>query len=197
MQSKKQDYLNFFKTVGKSKRLPRTGWVREKIKNPESAAEHSFRVGVIAMTLADKLEVSKDKLMKMALIHDLGTALTEDMVWIRWGVVDLKARDKKEREEIRGIVSLFSNIPGGKEYIKIFEEMTLRSSKEAKVFWQIDKLEMALQALEYEQEQKKNLDEFFATADLYIKHTILRGMFEEILSQRENKKGVIINYESN
>ena len=196
MQSKKQGYLDFFKTVGKSKRLPRTGWVREKIKNPESAAEHSFRVGVIAMTLADKLEVSKDKLMKMALIHDLSAALTEDMVWIRWGVVDLKAREKKETEEIKGIVSLFSDIEGGREYIRIFEEMILRSSKEAKIFWQIDKLEMALQALEYEQEQEKNLDEFFATADLYIKHPVLREMFEEILSQRENKKGAILNYES-
>lgn len=192
----KNKYLDFFKTVGKSKRLPRTGWVREKIKNPESAAEHSFRVGVLTMMLAERLGVDKDKLMKMALIHDLGAALTEDTVWIRWGVVDLKARDKKEREEIRGIVSLFSNIPGGKEYIKIFEEMTLRSSKEAKIFWQVDKLEMALQALEYEQEQEKNLDEFFATADLYIKHPVLREMFEEILSQRENKKGVTINYES-
>ncbi len=196
MQSKKQDFLNFFKIVGKSKRLPRTGWAREKVKNPESAAEHSFRVGVFAMMLAERLGVDKDKLMKMALIHDLGAALTEDMVWIRWGVVDLKARDRKEREEIKGIVSLFNDIEGGNEYIKIFEEMTLRSSKEAKIFWQVDKLEMALQALEYEQEQRKNLEEFFATADLYIKHPVLREMFEEILSQRENKKGVIINYES-
>ena len=196
MQSKKQDYLDFFKIVGKSKRLPRTGWVREKIKNPESAAEHSFRVGVIAMTLADKLEVSKDKLMKMALIHDLGLAATEDTVWIRWGVIDLKARDKKEKEEIREIVSLFNSMEGGKEYIKVFEEMVLRSSKEAKIFWQVDKLEMALQALEYEQEQGKNLDEFFATANLYIKHPFLREMFEEVLSQRENKREVITNYES-
>lgn len=189
-------YLDFFKTVGKSKRLPRTGWVREKIKNPESAAEHSFRVGVFTMMLADRLAVNKDKLMKMALIHDLGVAITGDIVWVRWGVVDLKAREKKEREEIKGVVSLFSDIEGGREYIKIFEEMILRSSKEAKIFWQIDKLEMALQALEYEQEQGKNLDEFFATADLYIKHPILREMFEEMIKQRENRKGAILNYES-
>ncbi len=196
MGSKKQGYLDFFKTVGKSKRLPRTGWVREKVKNPESAAEHSFRVGVFAMMLAERLGVDKDKLMKMALIHDLGAALTEDMVWIRWGVVDLKARDRKEREEIKGIVSLFNDIEGGKEYVKIFEEMTLRSSKEAKVFWQIDKLEMALQALEYEEEQGKNLEEFLTTADLYIKHPILREIFEEILNQRPSLKGRIQNYES-
>lgn len=196
MQSRKQDYLDFFKIVGKSKRLPRTGWVREKVKDPESAAEHSFRVSVFSMILADKLKVHKDKLMKMALIHDLGEAITGDIVWIRWGVLDLKAREKKETEEIKGVVSLFSDIEGGKEYINIFEEMTLRSTKEAKVFWQIDKLEMALQALEYEQEQRKNLDEFFATADLYIRHPVLREMFEEILSQRENKKEVVTNYES-
>ncbi|OGH21450.1 MAG: hypothetical protein A2958_01695 [Candidatus Levybacteria bacterium RIFCSPLOWO2_01_FULL_38_13] len=189
-------YLDFFKTVGKSKKLPRTGWIREKIKNPESAAEHSFRVGVLSMILAEKLEVEKDKLMKMALIHDLGEAVTGDLVWIRWGVVDLKARGKKEEQEIRGVIKLFSGIEEGKKYIKIFEEMILRSTKEARLFWQIDKLEMALQALEYEEEQGKNLDEFFATADLYVKHPVLREIFDEILSQRPAAKQRKIGYES-
>src|SRR3990172_1220246 len=123
MTAKKANYLEFLKIVGRSKRLLRTGWVREGIKNPESIAEHSFRVGVMAMTIANKLKVNKDKLMKMALVHSLGEAITGDKVWIRWGVVDLKAREAKEEQEIRGIVGLFSGTEGGGEYIKIFEEM--------------------------------------------------------------------------
>lgn len=184
----KVDYLDFFKTVGKSKRLLRTGWVREKIKDPESVAAHSFRVGVLAMILADKLGVDKEKLIKMALIHNIGEAITGDIVWIRWGVVDLKAREKKEKEEIKHIVSLFSNIDEGEEYIRIFEEMTLMATREAKIFWQIDKLEMALQALEYEETQGKKLNEFFSTADLYIKEPFLRGIFDEILKERVSKE---------
>lgn len=187
MSSKKADFLNFFETVGKSKRLPRSGWIREKIKDPESVAEHSFRVGVIAMVLADELKVDKEKLMKMALIHDLSMTFTEDIIWIRRGIVDLKAREKKEKDEIREIVNLFSSVQGGKEYVELFEEMILMATREAKIFWEIDKLEMALQALEYEERQEKKLDEFFITADLYIKEPQLRDVFEEILKRRPHK----------
>ncbi|MBI2031653.1 MAG: HD domain-containing protein [Candidatus Levybacteria bacterium] len=194
--AKKSDYLEFLKIVGKSKRLLRTGWVREGIKNPESIAAHSFRVGVLTMTVADELKIDKDKLMKMSLIHSLGEAITEDKVWVRWGVVDLKARKVKEEQEIRGIVGLFNGIEGGEEYIEIFEEMILRSSKEAKLFWQIDKLEMSLQAYEYEEEQNKKLDEFFATADLYIKEPFLREMFDEIMRKREERGKTLTKHES-
>lgn len=196
MMAKKSDYLEFLKIVGKSKRLLRTGWVREGIKNPESIAAHSFRVGVLTMTVADELKIDKDKLMKMSLIHSLGEAITEDKVWVRWGVVDLKARKVKEEQEIRGIVGLFNGIEGGEEYIEIFEEMILRSSKEAKLFWQIDKLEMSLQAYEYEEEQNKKLDEFFATADLYIKEPFLREMFDEIMRKREERGKTLTKHES-
>jgi len=196
MTAKKANYLEFLKIVGRSKRLLRTGWVREGIKNPESIAEHSFRVGVMAMTIANKLKVNKDKLMKMALVHSLGEAITGDKVWIRWGVVDLKAREAKEEQEIRGIVGLFSGTEGGGEYIKIFEEMVLRSSREAKLFWQIDKLEMSLQAYEYEEEQGKNLDEFFITADLYIKEPSIREFFKEIMKKRQERRKSITKHES-
>lgn len=123
----------------------------------------------MAMVLADELEVDKEKLVKMALIHDLSMVFTGDIVWIRFGVVDPKEREKKEKEEMRRIVEIFEKIKEGDKYVRIFEEMIVVSTNEAKIFWQLDKLEMALQAFEYEEEQGKNLDEFFATADLYIK----------------------------
>ena len=55
---------------------------------------------------------------------------------------------------------------------------------------------MALQAFEYEEEQGVLLEEFFLNADLFIKDKILRDIFEEILNQRPNLKGRILNYES-
>lgn len=190
------NYLQFFKEVGKSKRLLRSGWVREEVKDSESVAEHSFRVGVLAMILADKLKVNKDKLMKMALLHDLSMSMTGDKVWIRWGIVDVKSREEKEKEEIKGVVSLFHKITNGNEFIEIFEELLTRSSGEAKIFWQIDKLEMAMQALEYEEEQGRNLEEFFGTADLYIKEQLIRNIFKEIVRSRPLKERRILNNES-
>ena len=184
MNRRRVNYLNFFKTVGKSKRLARSGWVREKVNDPESVAEHSFRVGVLAMLLADELNVNKEKLMKMALIHDLSMNVTGDKVWVRWGIVDIKAREEKEEKEIRGIVGLFHQMKQGDEFIKIFEELLGRSSKESKIFWQLDKLEMAMQALEYEEEQNKNLEEFFVTAGLYIRDPLIVDILKEILKSR-------------
>lgn len=190
MISKKANYLGFFKDLGKSKRLLRSGFVREKINDPESVAEHSFRTGVIAMVLSDKLGLSldKDKLIKMALIHDIGEIITGDIVVQRGEVIDLNLRDSKEEKERMGIKQIFGQILEGDVYGKIFEEMIERKSPEAKVFWQFDKLELALTALEYEEEQGKKLEEFFLDASTNIKEPLLRKLLAEIYRKRPRIK---------
>lgn len=191
MPSKKTDYLDFFKSVGKSKRLLRSGWLREKVKDPESVAEHSFRVSVLAMVLSDKLghKLDKNKLIKMAILHDLGEVITGDIVTERHDIIDIERRDDKEKEEKEGIREVFGKIGLSDEYVKIFEEMIGRTTLEAKVFWQFDKLEMALQALEYEEEQGKNLEEFFLNVELYhVRDPLLKEIFNEIKKQRKVKK---------
>lgn len=191
MGSKKINYLEFFKTVGLSKRLLRTGWLKiGKIKDPESIAEHSFRCGVLAMVLSDKLWVNldKDKLIKMSLLHDLGELVTGDIITERGGILDINKRDEKEKEEEKGIKEIFDKTGVGDGYADIFEELLERVTPEAKVFWEFDKLEMALQALEYEKEQGKNLDEFFETASVHIKEPILQEIFKKILSDRPKKR---------
>lgn len=190
MLSKKLNYIDFFKTVGKSKRILRSGWIRVKIKDPESVAEHSFRVGFLAMVLSGKLNVDldKNKLIKMALLHDLAEVITGDIVVERADLIDIKKREEKERMEEAGIKKIFDKIGEGEEYVSIFHEMISRITPEAKIFSQFDKLEMALQALEYEREQGKNLEEFFMTVSLYIKESLLREIFNSILKDRPKKK---------
>lgn len=189
MVSKKINYLDFFKTVGKSKRLLRTGWIENKINDPESVAEHSFRTGVIAMVLSDKLgcEVDKEKLVKMALIHDIAEVATGDTIIERGEIIDLSFRDTKEEQERLGIKQIFNKIQEGDLYGEIFEEMMERKSLEAKIFWQFDKLEMALTAFEYEQEQGKDLEEFFIAASKYMSEPLLKKIFENILKSRSKK----------
>lgn len=193
MAAKKINYLDFFRTVGKSKRLLRSGWIREKIKDPESVAEHSFRVGILAMVLTDALgdgKLDKDKLIKMAILHDLGELVTGDTVVVspRGDIIDVKKNAEKEKGEKEGIRKIFNKISQGDKYAEIFDEMIGIVTPEAKIFWQLDKLEMAIQALEYEKEQGKSLDGFFRTADLYIREPLLRKMFEEILKARVIKR---------
>ena len=190
MAQKKIDYVAFFKEVGKSKRLLRTGWVNEKVKDPESVAEHSFRVGVMAMVLSDNLGIplNKEKLIKMALLHDLGEVITGDIVTQRGEIIDIKKRDEKEKKEHEGVQKIFSTIDGADEYDELYHEMIGRTTPEAKIFWQFDKLEMIFQALEYEEEQGKDLEEFFESVRIhYMRDPFLSKIFEEIVKQRPKK----------
>jgi len=190
MSSQKINYLDFFKTVGKSKRLPRSGWVREKVNDPESVAEHSFRVGVLIMMLVDKLDVrlDKNKLLKMVFVRGLGEVVTGDAVVERWDMIDFKKRDEKERQEREGVKKIFSKIDQSDEYLSIFDEMVNRDTPEAETFWQLDNLEMVIQALEYEEEQGKNLEEFFLHYALYYtRNPFIKEIFKNILKSRKKE----------
>ncbi len=186
----KINYLNFFKTVGKSKRLLRTGWIREKVKDPESVAEHSFRTGMLAMVMADKMDypLDRNKLIKMALLHDLGELTTGDIVVERGIILDVEKRDEKEKLEKEGIRKTFDLVGEGDIYAGIFQEMITRDTAEAIFFWQIDKLEMVFQALEYEEEQGKNLEEFFLSVGLlHLKDPLFKKIFNQIIKSRKKE----------
>lgn len=188
---REEGYLDFFEMVGKSKRLPRTGWVREGVQDPESVAEHSFRVGVLAMVLTHELgyDLDQHKLMTMALLHDLGEVITGDIVVERRDVIDIKKRDEKEQEEREGIREIFGKIGKGNEYVAIFDEMIGRVTPEAKIFWQLDKLEMALQAYDYEKEQGKDLEEFFLSVGLHhVREPFLKKIFDTLVKRRPKKR---------
>lgn len=189
MSGRRVNYLDFFKTVGKSKRLLRSGFVREKVVNPESVAEHSFRTGFIAMVLSNKVgnNLNKDKLIRMALIHDIGEIITGDVVVQRGEIIDLALRDSKEEQERIGIKKIFNQIQEGEIYAEIFEEMIARKSPEAKIFWQFDKLDLAITALEYEEEQGKQLDEFFLDANTHMKEPLLKKILYKIIKSRKKE----------
>lgn len=179
--------LSFLLTTIQSKRITRTGWKMKLIPHPESVAEHSFQLCVIAMVFADQLGVDREKLIKMAIIHDLGEIFTGDLVWSRGNMIDIQKRQKKEIMEARGIETIFAKLGNSREYQTIFKEMTDRKSVEADIFWQLDKLEMAIQALDYEKRTHKDLDEFFINTDLQLTLPFLREIFSCIIAQRPHK----------
>ena len=180
------DVLKFSELIGKLKKIKRSGWVREGIKNSESVAEHSFGLSVLCMVLADQLAVDRDKLVKMAIIHDLGEIKTGDLIIERAEGIDLKVREEKESLEKEAIVELFKDF-GKSDYKDLFQEIIERKTRESKIFWQLDKLEMIIQAMEYEKEQNLDLSEFFENAAIYIDDSFLKKVIEEILNSRSKK----------
>jgi hypothetical protein len=60
--------------VGKLKTLKRTGWVNNNVFEPESVADHMYRMSMLTFMLVDT-DIKRDHLMKVCMIHDLAEAL--------------------------------------------------------------------------------------------------------------------------
>lgn len=174
--------MEFALTIGKLKKLKRTGWVRCGIPDPESVAEHIFRLAVLTMFLARRAGVDMDKSLKMALIHDLGEAVIGDIVTRRGKKILAKSRQKlkKERSELEALLSTID----AEEYTDLFDEYEAQITKESQFVYQLDKLEMAIQAYEYEKDYGGDLDEFFENAHSVIKDKELVKILGDIQTLR-------------
>jgi putative hydrolases of HD superfamily len=177
--------LNFAFILGKLKTLKRTGWIDYGVPNPESVAEHSFRTAILAMVLAPKVGADENKVVRMALMHDVGEAEIGDIVTCK-GTKELSNFSEKlvaERKAFRNILSLVEI--EDEERIRLFAELEENKTKEARLVNQIDKLEMAIQAYEYEKKYKLNLQDFFDNADAKLVDSELQRIFKEILKLRK------------
>ena len=183
------DIIKFNKFIGILKTIERTGWVRNNIPHPESVAEHSFRTGILAMLLAKEMNVDPLKSIKMALIHDIGESIIGDIVTERAGtkISENLAQSKKEKES-RAIKRIFSSLSEeGEEYIKLFDEFEEDKTPEARFVKQLDKLEMAIQAYEYESKHGLDLEEFYTTARTRIKDKKLVAILNELEKMRNKR----------
>jgi putative hydrolase of HD superfamily len=162
--SELEGFVSFLKLAGKLKKEPRRGWIAKAgISNPESVADHSFRLSLIVMLLGDFRNLDTEKMIKMALIHDLGESLTGDL--IPSDGIDLEHRKKNKEKAMKRIFKILP-IELRSEYIDLWNELSHKSSEEAKLVSESDKLEMAIQANEYMREgyPKKSLEEFNISA---------------------------------
>lgn len=66
-----QGVAKFAYEAGQLKLLPRAGWLLAGIREPESVAEHSFRVGVLAYVIAVLEGADPDRAAALGLFHDL------------------------------------------------------------------------------------------------------------------------------
>ncbi|MBI2326917.1 HD domain-containing protein [Candidatus Curtissbacteria bacterium] len=176
--------IKFAQIVGKLKTTKRTGWVNAGIKNPESVAEHSYRLAVLCMILGDQLKLNTEKIVRMALIDDLAESVVGDLV-IKRGNKTIGDKGKKFQLEEKAIKEIFSNIDNGQEYVSLWQEAQAGDSKEFQVLKQLDKLEMAMQALEYEDQiESKKLDEFWITAQNYTVDKKLKLILKKLSKLR-------------
>jgi putative hydrolase of HD superfamily len=171
---------NFFQKVLMLKTIHREGWKENlQINYPESVADHSYSVSVMSMILADLEGLNTEKIIKMALLHDLAESIIGD---ITPGSMN---NDDKIIKENHAMKKILINLPGEirKSYFEIWDEYQNNSSKESSLLHDIDKLEMAFQAKFYQESgiSKEKLVTFYDTAKMGIKNKNLRNILSNII----------------
>lgn len=132
------------------KQLPRTGWVRSNVENPESVAAHSWGMAILALRLAPK-DIDLTKVLSMCLVHDLPEVKVGDLT----PHDDVSNKAELEHSAMKELAP---------DWLALFEEYEAGESREARFVKQIDKLDMGLQAILYQNEQGLDLGEFLVSA---------------------------------
>lgn len=145
--------FDFFYLVSELKKVPRKGWISKVgIEHPESVADHSYGTAIMAMVLSDSQKLNTEKILKMALLHDLAESITGDFM------PDEISKENKKISEEEAMKEIFSKLPENLavQYDKVWQEFIQADTKESILVHEIDKLEMAIQAAKYSSEGFSN-----------------------------------------
>ncbi len=169
--------IDFLLNAGKLKKVKRAGWVLRNVPDAESVAEHSFRTALICMMMGNN--VNRERCIKIALIHDLAEALVGDIT-----PVDGVPKEEKHRREAEAFDKILKSMDIN-EIRTLWNEYEENKTKEAELVHSSDKLELALQAYEYEKEYGSiNLEEFWKSAEARIEDGKIMELFRELKGMR-------------
>lgn len=171
------------------KAVPRMGWLLRGVRDVESVAAHSFGVAFIAMLLADRaeargLQVNVERVLRMALLHDLPEARTGDLpntIKRYFESSNLRAADERIAADILTKIGA-----PGKKYLELWLDYEDRISLEARLVKAADKLDLLLQAFEYEKGGARKLQEFWESAEEDFAGLGIDGLIEDIVTALKN-----------
>ena len=152
MKSKKETVLepaqliSFFESVIRLKSVKRAGWVSKVgIANAESVSDHTYSMCMMGMILSDIFGMDTERVTKMILIHDLAESITGDFI------PNKITRVRKRTEERKAMKHILCRAPSvvRSNYEKLWQEYRSNKTPISRFVHQLDKLEMALQAVEY------------------------------------------------
>ena len=175
---------DFFQVALGLKNVQRKGWKNKLgLKNAESVADHSYSMAIMSMIFSDLQNLDTKKILKMVLLHDLAESHVGDFT------PDEVSKDQKNKIENEAMQNIISKLPSEikNEYQKIWNEYQLKNTKESILVHEIDRLEMAFQAIQYYKmgHSKENIQPFIDSAFNEIKNEKLRNIFTNLLKSQK------------
>jgi putative hydrolase of HD superfamily len=127
--------------LGALRLMPRQ-WSRFHMPHVANNSEHMFRVVWIALIIAARegKKVSTEKIVKMAIAHDIAESRTGD--------VDYIARQYVQRDEHQALADMLANTSLEKEFSGLLAEYEARETLESKIVKDADNLDVDLELQE-------------------------------------------------
>ena len=142
-----------------------------------------YRMAILSLLVDNKENLDQFKILQMSLIHDLAECIVGDITPHCGVPADVKHR--LEDEAMEDICKLLGD--KGPMILEMFREYEKQESPEAKYVKDLDRLDLIMQAYEYEKRDNVPgvLEEFFVATNGKIRHPFINKLASEITATRE------------
>jgi putative hydrolase of HD superfamily len=152
-------FRDFLLNLSKMKAIPRSGWLSHDVslQDVESVADHTFSTSVLSMLIADLevergVRVNTEKVLRMALLHDLAESLTFDISRAYLDYMGTKGERMKreiERTAWGHLVKEVEDRQLARRYAGAQREYVEDKTAEAKIVHAADSMDILLQVVSY------------------------------------------------
>lgn len=155
------------------KALPRTGWLRHGLP-AESVAGHTWGVSWLVLALLPD-DLDRGRALAYAVLHDLPEVRTGDLT-----PHDGVSKHDKAAAEDAALADLLAPLPRGGPLLATWRAYEAQADPEARFVRQLDRLDMAIQAVAYAERHGADLEEFLTSAARVIRHPGLTPILDAL-----------------
>jgi putative hydrolase of HD superfamily len=161
------------------KDLPRAGWARAGVAQPESVAAHSWGVGVLVLLLLPP-HLDRGRALAYAALHDLPEVRTGDIT-----PADGVPATEKRRREAAAMIELCRAFPP--DLLATWLAYEAQGDAESRFVRELDRLDLAFQAVAYAEAEQTDVRTFVASAQAFIRDPVLVPLLEQLQARLDRR----------
>ncbi len=174
-----EEAVNYIFEAGMLKKVARSGWWTEGIKNPETVAEHSYRAAIVGFIIAKMEKLSDEEASRICsalVFHDVHETRLLDLNKLTERYIENKKDLEKQIEKDQ-----IGKLP--KELKSSISLLFTLSEKEKQILYDADILECAFQAKEYSETGYPNTGKWLDNQIKRIKTESAKKLLEQVKKQ--------------